>query len=113
MDKMLHELDIITINGKDIGIKGVLMDTISWALHGNWCPSKQTPKILFSQGSLWKKQSLSKLELTSGFQSRNSQRWGRSELFHNFQGRKSSTLTGEILEIQTRTTKITSNSCFL
>lgn len=35
MDKMLHELDIITINGKDIGIKGVLMDTIPWALHGN------------------------------------------------------------------------------
>lgn len=52
-------------------------------LHGNWSTSKQALKILYAQGSLWKKQSLDKLELTSGFQSWNSQRGGQSH-FTNF-----------------------------
>lgn len=46
MDKMLHELDNITINGKDIGIKWALMVTVLWVLHGNWSTSKQSLKIL-------------------------------------------------------------------
>lgn len=58
---MLHELDITTTKGRDIGVKRTLKDPILWVLRGNCNASKPTFEILYTQGSLWKKQSLDKL----------------------------------------------------